>query len=181
MKRPKPLKPGQVATFQFDPYYDEVLIFADTTVPTSQDKLKLIDKEKGIYELRRKPNVITFEEHIRERLLTKKKAWWPYTEFLDIELSITGSKKQILHKDLDNYLKTLFDVFKGVVYDDDYKIMSVKATKTEVPQMNGFMIFITKKPKKGETMFFYSRNPDNWEKEADKKLALGGACVIDSY
>lgn len=70
---PKKLKDGETATYAANPYYDDILAFADTEVPTSQDYYKLIDADKDIYQRIRKQNVVDFDKQIKERLLKKKK------------------------------------------------------------------------------------------------------------
>lgn len=109
---PKKLKPGETVTFAPNPYYDEVLAFADVIVPTSQDKYKLVDKEKDLYQRISKSNVKDFKDKIQERLLKKKKPWWPFKDEISMEITISGPKNYIETKDLDNFLKTIFDTFE---------------------------------------------------------------------
>jgi len=141
IKKPQ-LKPGETATFAMNPYYDEMLIFASIKVPTSQDFYKLVDEEEQLYKLIKKPNVQQFKKEIKERLLKRKKPWWPHKRKLSLSVNVGGPKNYIELKDLDNYLKTLFDSIKGVVIEDDHQVTSVTIDKEENPFVSGFSIAI---------------------------------------
>ena len=180
IKQPK-LKPGQTVTYGANPYYDEILIFVGIQVPTSQDFYKLIDHEKQLYQLIQKPNLHAFRKEIRERLLNRKKSWWPHTKKLSMVVSIGGSKSYIELKDLDNYLKTVFDAIKGIVIEDDHQVTSVSVNKEENPFVSGFTVAIRVNPVEGDAVFYYGTNPEKWEEERHIKIARGGMCCIDAY
>ena len=176
---PKKLKNGETATYAANPYYDDVLAFAEIEVPTTQDFYKLVDVERDLYQRIRKSNVKEFQEQIRNRLLVKKKPWWPITEKISIVVSISGPKRYIETKDLDNFLKTIFDTIKGIVISDDHKIVSVTVDKNEIPFVSGLMIAI--RIEKGEQAHIYGQNPNTWEEDRKLKLSRGGICCMDSY
>ena len=90
----KELEPGKVAVFYSNPYFNELMVFLES-VPTSQEKLRPIDKEKGLFQLYHKNNVTEFKKRIQERLLDRRKPWWPFKERLTVVVSITGPKKDI--------------------------------------------------------------------------------------
>lgn len=176
---PKKLKSGETAVFAPNPYYDDVLAFAELVVPTSQDKYKLIDKEKDLYQRVSKSNVKDFKEKIQERLLKKKKPWWPFKDEISMVVSISGPKNYIETKDLDNFLKTVFDTLKGVVIADDHKIVSVTVDKDEMPFVSGLLIAIRSVKSDGD--YIYGQDPDRWEEDRQLKLSKGGICCMDSY
>lgn len=180
MKVPK-LKPGETATFYANPYFDELMVILES-VPTSQDKLKPVDKEKGLFQLYEKNNVTEFKKRIRKRLLEQKKPWWPYTDYLTVVVSITGPKKDLEKKDLDNYLKTIFDTLKGIVFEDDHKIFRVEARK-DITELKGFVIAIKRR---GEDFddpipyYLYSRDENSWKAEREYKLKTDNIYLSDS-
>lgn len=176
---PKKLKQGESATYAANPYYDDVLAFPGLEVPTTQDFYKLIDAEQELYKRIRKSNVIEFQEEIRERLLKKKKPWWPIEENISMVVSISGPKRYIETKDLDNFLKTIFDTLKGIVIIDDHKIVSVTVDKAEIPFVSGLMIAI--RIENGTEEHIYGHGPNTWEEDRQLKLSRGGICCMDSY
>jgi Holliday junction resolvase RusA-like endonuclease len=176
---PKKLKPGETAVYKPNPYYDDVLAFAGVTVPTSQDKYKLVDKGKDLYQRVSKSNVSDFKEQIQGRLLLKKKPWWPFTGEISMGVSISGPKKYIEASDLDNFLKTIFDTLKGIVIADDHKIVSVTVDKSEIPFVSGLLISIRTVSHTDD--YVYGQDPDRWEEDRQLKLSKGGICGMDSY
>lgn len=176
---PKKLKPGEQAVYAPNPYYDDILAFAEVVVPTSQDKYKLIDKEKQLYQLVSKTNVSDFKAKIQERLLSKKKPWWPFKDEISMVVTISGPKHYIETKDLDNFLKTIFDTLKGIVISDDHKITSVTVDKNEIPFVSGLLIAI--RTEKNNEGYIYGQDPEKWEEDRQLKLSKGGICCMDSY
>lgn len=182
MKVPK-LRPGETATFYLNPYFDELICILES-VPTSQEKLKPIDKERGLFQLYEKNNVTEFKKIIKERLLRRKKPWWPYKDYLTMVVSITGPKKEVEKKDLDNYLKTIFDTLKGVVFDEDYKIFTVEARKDFMDFRSGFIIAIKKRSETFDEpipFYLFSGNKDHWKEEKELKLKTADIYCIDFY
>jgi Holliday junction resolvase RusA-like endonuclease len=182
VKIPK-LKPGETASFYLNPYFNELIAILEP-VPTSQDKFKPVDTEKSLFQLYEKNNVTEFKKRIRERLLARKKPWWPYTEYLTLVVSITGPKKDIEKKDLDNYLKTLFDTLKGVVFDEDYKIFAVEARKDFMEFKSGFTIAISPwDPNSDKPIphYLFSTNKDHWKEERELKIKNREIYCIDFY
>ena len=179
MKQPK-LKKGEIAIFQMNPYYDETLIFAGVKVPTSQDYYKLYDKKKQLYKRVQKPNVQKFKKEIQARLLAKSKPWWPHKRKLSLFVNIGGPKNYIELKDLDNYLKTIFDTIKGVVIVDDHQITSVTIDKQENPFVSGFMLAIKLNPLTEESVY-EDINSQYWGLYGNLKTKQGGLYCMDAY
>lgn len=84
-------------------------------------------------------------------------------------------------KDLDNFLKTIFDSIKGVVIIDDHQIVSVTVDKTEIPFVSGLLIAIRAEPTDGEGQYVFGQNPETWEQDRQLKISRGGICCIDDY
>ncbi len=179
IKKPK-IKDNEIVKFRMNPYYDEILIFGDIIVPTSQEKYKLIDAEDQLYKKISKSNVDNFSNLLKNRLRAKAKNWWPYKGDLEIIINIGGPKKYIKFKDLDNYLKTIFDAIKGVVIIDDHQITIVTIDKHENPYTNGFSIAI-RKIQEDSSDYVYGQNQSEWEKDSELKIKNGGICCIDAY
>lgn len=176
---PKKLKSGESVIYAPNPFYDDVLAFAGVTVPTSQDVFRLIDEEKQLYQKIIKPNVIDFKVQIQERLLKKKKPWWPFMDEISMGVSISGPKNYIEPKDLDNFLKTIFDTIKGIVIADDHKIIRVTVDKNEMPFARGLLIAI--RNERTTEDYIYGQDPDRWDEDRQLKLSKGGICCMDSY
>ncbi len=100
--------------------------------------------ENGIFQLYSKNNVTEFRKKIQGRLIEKKKSSWPYTDNLFIALRVSGLKKNIADKDLDNLLKTLFDTLKGIVFENDSQIIKISAEKIISSKTVGVSIGIKK-------------------------------------
>ncbi|WP_163380197.1 RusA family crossover junction endodeoxyribonuclease [Cyclobacterium sp. SYSU L10401] len=179
IKKPK-LNEGETATYSANPYYDQVLLFADTKVPTSQDKYKLIDADKQLYEKLSKPNVDNFREEIRKRLTKNPKPWWPFVGKLYVDINIGGPKNYIEFKDLDNYLKTVFDAIKGIVIKDDHQIVRVTIDKQENQFTSGFTIAIHEVQQEANA-YIYGQDVHNWENDRQLKISRGGICSMDAY
>lgn len=170
-----------MVAYAANPHYDEILVFAGIKVPTSQDFYKLIDEERQLYKLVEKPNVRQFKDEIKMRLLAKKKPWWPHTQNLSMAVTVGGPLTYIQLKDLDNYLKTIFDAIKGIVIEDDHQVTNVTVGKEENPFICGFMIAIRINPNKGETIINYGANLENWDEDRRLKIERGGMCCMDGY
>lgn len=177
------LRPGETASFYLNPYFDELIGLLES-VPTSQEKLKPIDAEKRIFHLYEKNNVTEFKRRIKERLETKKKPWWPYTEYLTVVVAISGPKKDVEKKDLDNYLKTVFDTMKGLVIDEDYKIFRVEARKEIMDDQSGFIICIRRNREFNDDpipYYLFSGNKDHWKLEREQKMKTSDIYTFDFY
>lgn len=131
-----------------NPDIDEVFVFHRIEVPTSkkefkpiaqeiQEKIKLAFPELDM-QLYKKGDGSRgsqeFVEGIRTKLMAKRKKRWPYKEKLLLIVRVTGFKKMYETKDIDNILKSVFDAFKGVVFEDDNQIEITIAYKQIVPQ-----------------------------------------------
>ena len=109
-------------------YYDDLFgSLNDFAIPTSQTKNKVKKK--------------VFRERILQLLSSVKHDGWPYKERLTIAVGISGSQEYISRIDIDNVLKNLFDILKGIVFVDDKQIYSVMAEK-EVNVSPGILIAI---------------------------------------
>ncbi|WP_258097632.1 RusA family crossover junction endodeoxyribonuclease [Marinoscillum pacificum] len=179
VKKPQ-LKEGESATFLMNPHWDEMLIFADIKVPTSQDFYKIIDKEEQLYKRIQKPNVLKFKTEISRRLMEKKKPWWPHKRKLSLSVNVGGPKNYIELKDLDNYLKTIFDSIKGIVIEDDHQITQVTIVKEENQFVSGFSIAIRLNTLPGET-YYEDLDSEYWEEQREWKVSQGGLCCIEAY
>lgn len=114
-----------------NPFFDEVfgLLQTDFPIPTKQTKDKLKIKE--------------FKRRVIEMLKEKKGEHenWPHNESLLVQVSIDCPESYIDKVDVDNFLKLLFDIFKGFVYKDDKQIFSALVDKHVHPKnMIGFMV-----------------------------------------
>lgn len=100
---------------------------------------------------------------------------WPYTSRLLVMVTISCPKDYISKVDVDNFIKLLFDVFKGYVYKDDSQIFYVMADKHIHPaNMIGFFAGIHEL-KEGESPDDYwpslfSSNPKDWKSEREQKF-----------
>jgi len=181
MKAPK-LPKGKITTFVSNPKYEEVLVFVDLSVPTSQVSYKLIDSEKQLYERIEKKNIQNFRNEVKDRLLRKRKEWWPLKGNLNLKINVSGPKNYVLLSDLDNYLKTIFDALKGIVFEDDNQIISVEIEKKENPFISGFYVAIeTDKNKPKDSEVFTKLENSIWELERSIKLKNGGISSFDVY
>ena len=120
----------------------------------------------------------SLKSEIQNKLMLRVKPWWPYKTQLSVSINVSGPKNEILLKDLDNYLKTIFDVLKGIVYEDDHQIVDVNIHKQENPFVSGFSVTIKQEI---EDLLRFSRVPENWAEEGRLKVSLGGIYCFDSY
>jgi Holliday junction resolvase RusA-like endonuclease len=109
-------------------YYNELIgTMEDFPIPTTQTKNKLKKKE--------------FKERMIFLLKEINNEKWPYKEKLTIAVNISGNKSYITRIDIDNVLKNLIDILKGIVFIDDKQIFSIMADKQENVK-DGLMIGI---------------------------------------
>lgn len=130
-------------TYYQNPDFEEIFVFHGLEVPTSKKEFRPIpeniqskiskDFPKINFQLYQKGagtrGAQTFIATIKEKLLAKKKKRWPYTEKLLLAVGVSGIKKVYELKDIDNLLKSIFDAFKGIVFEDDNQIEIVIAFK----------------------------------------------------
>lgn len=172
-------------TFWGNPFYDDLILFLEN-VPSSQDKLKPINLANRIFELIEKNNVTEFKKEIKKRLLNKKKDSWPYTGYLFMAVRISGFKKDIFNKDLDNLLKTLFDTLKGIVFENDNQIIKLSAEKiiSKKNEEIGVSIGI-KKLTNPNIIELYPQllnwKEDTWQLERQKKIKNQEYLNFDFY
>lgn len=134
-----------MATAQYfqNPDFEEIFVFQGLEVPTSKKEFKQLDEEMQLkittvfpeisIPLFRKGNGTRgsqdFISTIKNKLTAKRKRCWPYKQKLLLTVGVTGIKKVYGGKDLDNLLKSIFDAFKGIVFEDDNQIEIVIAFK----------------------------------------------------
>lgn len=118
-----------------NPFFDEVfaLLQNDFPIPTKQT-----NDEAKKKEFKRRVHVMLTQEMKRHRA-------WPHKGKLLVMVSIDCPKSYVNKVDVDNFLKLLFDLFKGFVYVDDKQIFKVLADKHVHPKnMIGFSVGIKK-------------------------------------
>lgn len=172
-----------IFTIYTNPFFDEVITFMDN-MPSASDKYKLVDPEANLFRLMAKDNVKEFMTSIRERLNAKKKSQWPYSGDLYMALSISGPKKHIYNKDLDNLLKTLFDSLKGIVFIDDRQIVKLSAEKEVTDRYEGVLVAIRKLDTDERlriTPYIYTSGKDSWASERKEKAQRGLETFFDHY
>lgn len=166
-----------------NPFFDDILIFLED-LPSSQDKLKSIDTEMRLFELIEKNNVTEFKKRIRERLENKRKPNWPYKADLYMSLTISGLKKDVYDKDLDNLLKTLFDTLKGIVFEDDKLVMKLSAEKEITDEYKGLLVGLKVLTPSNDILVspdVFTTGEDDWEDERNEKMRLGKHTYFDFY
>jgi len=166
-----------------NPFFDEVILFLDN-MPSSQDKLKPINDDLKLFQLLEKNNVTEFKKGLKSRLRKKVKPSWPYKNDLYIAVAISGHKKDIFEKDLDNLLKTLFDTLKGIVFVDDRQIIKLSAEKIITDRYSGVMLAIKEILPDRSFMhvpFFYTTGKDTWQQEREEKVKEGRKTYFDYY
>ena len=125
-------------------FYNDVFgLRTDFSVPTRQTK----DKSK----------IEFFKKHVLELLEKISNNNWPHKENLIITVEIKGTKTYINRIDIDNTIKLLLDILKGIVYVDDKQIFSIMASKIilekhENEELHGFLIGIRKLKKEERNM-----------------------------
>jgi Holliday junction resolvase RusA-like endonuclease len=130
----------EIATFYQNPDFDEIFVFVGEEVSSSKDAFKPV-RDTHYFEKHNKSNSQAFVKRIKEKLLLKKKKRWPYKGPLMLAVGVSGIKKIYGAKDLDNVLKSVFDAFKGIVFDDDEQIQIVIANKQIWEHsLKGFMV-----------------------------------------
>ncbi len=170
-------------TYWANPFYDDIIIFRET-LPSSQDKLKPIDLSKGIFQLYEKNNVTEFKKNLRIKLEKKRKRNWPYAEDIFIGLHVSGTKKEIYDKDIDNLLKTIFDTLKGLVFEDDRQVIKLSAEKYISTKLKGVIVAIKKLDSSTGIELFpkmFSEPKDAWEKERQRKSKKNLETYFDFY
>lgn len=138
-----------------NPDFEEIFVFHGLEVPSSKKEFKYIPENiqsricemfpEIDFQLYRKGagtrGAQAFMTTIKEKLLAKSKKCWPYKEKLLLTVGVSGIKKVYGAKDLDNLLKSVFDAFKGIVFEDDNQIEIVIAFKQILFENNpGFTV-----------------------------------------
>jgi Holliday junction resolvase RusA-like endonuclease len=166
-----------------NPFFDDILIFLED-LPSSQDKLKPIDPQKKLFELIEKNNVTEFKKRMRNRLENKRKPNWPYTTELYMSLTISGLKKDVYDKDLDNLLKTLFDTLKGIVFEDDRLVTKLSAEKEITDEYKGILVGLKVLTPTDDILLspdIFTTSEDYWECERNEKMRLGKHTYFEYY
>lgn len=140
-----------------NPFFDETfgLLQNDFPIPTKQTK----DKAK----------LKKFKSRVVEMLKLKVKEYnsWPHKGILLVQVSVCCPKAYINKVDVDNFLKLLFDIFKGYVFKDDRQVFYTLIDKNIHPKnMIGFIVGV-KKIGKNEVPDFWptlaSSNPTDFD------------------
>jgi Holliday junction resolvase RusA-like endonuclease len=143
------------ATFYQNPDFEEIFIFHGLEVPTSKKEFRPIAEDMQSKIVKDFPEINfslyqkgagtrgaqDFIATIKEKLIAKRKKRWPYKQKLLLTVGVSGIKKVYGAKDLDNLLKSVFDAFKGIVFEDDNQIEIVIAFKQILFENNsGFTV-----------------------------------------
>ncbi|MDQ2718473.1 MAG: RusA family crossover junction endodeoxyribonuclease [Bacteroidota bacterium] len=130
-------------TYYQNPDFDEIFVFHGLEVPTSKKEFKPIAEDIQLKIAEAFPEICVplyrkgvgtrgaqdFMTIIKDKLIAKRKKRWPYKQKLLLSVGVSGIKKVYGAKDLDNLLKSVFDAFKGIVFEDDNQIEIVIAFK----------------------------------------------------
>ena len=112
--------------FYQNPFYDDVFIIFDITVPSKRIRYKQ-NEDKKIVEIILSRGTKEFEEYIKYKLETKPE--WPHKGRLLIAIQIMIKESDYKHKDIDNVTKSILDALKGIVYEDDIQIDMIHIQK----------------------------------------------------
>jgi hypothetical protein len=126
-----------------NPDFEEIFVFHGLEVPTSKKEFKPLPENIESRIKEKFPQIDfplyqkgtgtrgaqSFMTTIKEKLIAKRKKIWPYKEKLLLTVGVSGIKRVYGVKDLDNLLKSVFDAFKGIVFEDDNQIEIVIAFK----------------------------------------------------
>lgn len=166
-------------TFIANPYFDEVLIFG-SEVFTYQEQLVPINctqcERRNLYEKRDRNNKTDFIKEIQTLLEEHKNPEWPFKEKLLLQFSVSNIQSNIEKVDLDNLAKTIFDTFKGVVYEEDNQIVSFAGDKNTVRNVKAFIIAIRRLSESERPHFqdyVFSGKMNSWQEERRQKQAQG--------
>lgn len=166
-------------TFIANPYFDELLVFYGNKVFTYQDQykpLKCTECEKiNLYEKRNKGNKTEYIEEIKKLMEGNKNSDWPFKENLLLQFSVSDTQSRLDEIDLDNLAKTIFDIFKGVVYDNDSQIISFAGEKHSILNRKAFMVAIKRLESDENPVFqeyLYSSKMNSWKEERKQKELL---------
>jgi Holliday junction resolvase RusA-like endonuclease len=168
---------GTSMTYYSNPYFDEVILFWQLEVFTSQDKYKPFTcnecERKELYIGESKKNKADFIAKIQKELLKQKNQEWPFGERLSIQYSISDTQSKINLVDLDNLAKSILDSLNGVVYKDDRQAVGLSGIKYVVRGLKGVFVAIKRLEKDEYPIFqksFFCGGEDVWSKE--RKLLL---------
>ena len=164
-------------TFVANPYFDELLIFGGQ-VFTSQEKFVPIEcnqcEKRNLYEKREKDNKGDFIKGIQKLLEENKNPEWPFKDKLLLQFSVSSIPSLVAKIDLDNLAKTIFDTFKGLVYEEDNQIVSFAGDKNTLLNVKAFIIAIRKLEENEKPSFqdyLFSGKMNAWNEERRQKEA----------
>lgn len=154
-----------IGKFYQNPYFDDVFGIhqSDFPIPTKQTRNRERIKE--------------FKKRVIDMLTEKEHPNWPRKGKLLITVSVSCPESYISKVDIDNFLKILFDVFKGHVYQDDSQIFYVMADKNiHDANMIGFMVGVRELANDEFADEYwpplFSSNPSHWSEEREKKFGI---------
>ena len=175
-------------TFIANPYFDELLIFFGKEIYTHQEQFKPIQcdqcDKKNLYEKRNKGNKSAYIEEIIKLMGEDKNLDWPFKERLLVQFSVSNVQSKLDKIDLDNLSKTMFDIFKGLIYLDDSQIVSFAADKTSVNDIKAFIVAIKRLEPNERPLFqeyLFSGKMNAWKEEREKKQQLNKPTRFIAY
>ena len=175
-------------TFIANPYFDDLLIFFEKKVFTYQDQYKLIQcndcNKNNLYQRRNKGNKTEYIEELRKLMDVKDNPNWPYKEKLLFQFTVSDRQSRLDKIDLDNLAKTIFDMFKEIVYDDDSQIVSFAGSKHSILNLNAFMVAIRRlEPNEIPVVqeHMYSGKMNSWQAERKQKQLLNKITHFRAY
>lgn len=177
-------------TFVANPYFDELLVFFGNQVFTYQEHFKPINcnqcDRKNLFEMRNKggENKTNYINEIIRLIGEDKNPEWPFREKLVIQFSISDIQSRLDEIDLDNLAKTMFDIFKGLIYVNDSQITSFAGDKNVLNNFKAFIVAIRRlesneKPRFQE--FLYSSRLNAWQDERNKRSELNKSTRFRAY
>jgi Holliday junction resolvase RusA-like endonuclease len=174
--------------FIANPYFDELLIFYKNEVFTSQDKYKAINcnecSRANLYEKGSKDNKTEYIDRIKKLMEIESNTDWPFKEKLMLQFSVSGTQSRLDKIDLDNLAKTIFDIFKGVIYEDDSQIVSFAGSKDFVMNLKAFIVAIKRLESNEKPViqeYLFSGKMNSWQEERKQKQLLNKATYFRIY
>ncbi|OGU41354.1 MAG: hypothetical protein A3K31_17005 [Ignavibacteria bacterium RIFOXYA12_FULL_35_25] len=117
---------GDKVIFYQNPFYDDVFIIFDTTVPSKRIRYKQ-NENKIITEIITPKGSKVFEEFIKNNL--ERNPNWPHKGRLLVAVQIMIKASDYKNKDIDNVTKSILDALKGIVFEDDVQIDMIHIQK----------------------------------------------------
>ena len=177
-------------TFIANPYFDELILFAGTEVFTYQEHLKPIEciqcNRQNLYEMRNKGkgNKSEYIERIKEIMNGEKNPDWPFKERLLVQFGISTIKSKLDTIDIDNMAKTILDIFKGLIYENDSQVIALAGDKNFTLGRKAFFVAIKRLGPNERPVFqeyLYSGKMNAWKDEHEEKRLLNKSTRFVTY